>query len=204
MPAAVSARISTNSCGESNTRCGYAAASTPLRTAFSSSILAVRPIRQKKLKVMRQWMKGKRPTAVMVEAGRDLSISAFSGNAMGSIENFIALLGNKLIPVFRAQSTDIAEALAVKLKEINFPDAYILSSQEGILKAKAANYNFYGILDLSGDSSEITDEKLAQIRSEVNSSNAKSVLLPEAYAEKEYMAGSAKKRCQRMAGQQFS
>lgn len=74
----------------------------------------------------------------MVEAGRDLSISAFSGNAMGSIENFIALLGNKLIPVFRAQSTDIAEALAVKLKEINFPDAYILSSQEGILKAKAS------------------------------------------------------------------
>ena len=49
---------STNSCGESNTRYGYAAASTPLRTAFSSSILAVRtPIRQKRLKVMRQWMK---------------------------------------------------------------------------------------------------------------------------------------------------
>ncbi len=178
---------STNSCGESNTRYGYAAASTPLRTAFSSSVLAVRPDTAEEIESYAAMDESKRPTAVMVEAGRDLSISTFSGNAMGSIENFIALLGNKLIPVFRAQSADIAEALAVKLKEINFPDAYILSSQEGLLKAKAANYNFYGILDLSGDSSEITDEKLAQIRSKVNSSNAKSVLLPEAYAEKEYI-----------------
>lgn len=62
-----------------------------------------------------------------------------------------------------------------------------MSNSEAILAAKEANFNFYGLLDMSGDTDEITEDKLAEIRSSVNSSKCKTVLLPEAYAEKEYI-----------------
>ena len=166
---------------------GYAQASTPIKNTYSSSALAVKPDTAEDIESYAAMDESKRPTAVMVDVNSDLSLSTYTGNPLGSIEEFLPSLNNKLIPVFRTQNADTAEALAQTLYDISFPDAYILSSQEGLLRAKEANYNFYGILDLSEDSDEITADKLASIRSSVNSSNVKSVLLPAAYAEKEYI-----------------
>ena len=177
----------TNTHEDFKTGYGYAKASTPIRTAYSSSVLAAKPDDKEDIASYAAMDESKRPTAVMVDTNSDLSLSTYTGNQLGSVEEFLPSLNNKLIPVFRTQNADTAEALAAKLREISFPDAYILSSQEGLLRAKEANYNFYGILDLSEDSGEITADKLAKIRVSVNASNAKSVLLPEAYAEKEYV-----------------
>lgn len=167
---------------------GYAEASTPLKNDYSSSALAVKPDTAEDIENYVAMDKSERPTSVMVDVNIDLSVSTFSGNEIGTIEQLLAVLENKLIPIFRTDDTDTAVALAQKLYDIDFPDAYILSTSEAILTAKeAANFNFYGMLDMSDDTDEITEDKLAEIRSIVNSSNCKTVLLPEAYAEKEYI-----------------
>lgn len=177
----------TIACKDCETSCGYAQASTPIKNLYSSAVLAVKPDTAEEIKSYAAMEENKRPTAVMVDVNGNLSLSTFSGKNIGCIENLLTSLNSKLIPVFRTNSADTAGALAAKLSEINFPDAYILSSHEALLKAKETNCNFYGILDLSEDTDEITDVKLAEIRSNVNSSNAKSVLLPQNYAEKEYI-----------------
>lgn len=166
---------------------GYAQLSTPLKTDYSSSVLAVKPDTAEQIKSYASMDESKRPTAVMVEVNDNLTLSTYSQKDLGGIEDFLAMLNNRIIPVFRAKEADTAQALAQKLSEINFPDAYILSSKEGLIKAKETYYNFYGLLDLSGASGEITDDTLAQIRADVNSANAKSVLLPEEYALKSYI-----------------
>lgn len=166
---------------------GYAQASTPLKNDYSSSALAVKPDTMQDINSYAGMDESERPTAVMVDVKSDLSLTTFTGNDIGAIEDLLASLDNKLIPVFRTQQADTAEALAQKLHDINFPDAYILSNKEALLAAKKVNFNFYGILDMSNDTDKITEEKLAEIRSDVNSSNCKTVLLPEAYAQKEYI-----------------
>ena len=166
---------------------GYAEASTPLKNNYSSSALAVKPDTAEDIESYAVLDESERPSSVMVEVNSDLSVSTLTGNAIGSIEQLLAALDNKLIPIFRTDDTDTAVALAQKLDDINFPDAYILSNSEAILAAKETNFNFYGLLDMSGDTDEITEDKLAEIRSSVNSSKCKTVLLPEAYAEKEYI-----------------
>lgn len=166
---------------------GYSELNTPIQNDYSSSALIAKPESLEDIQKYADKEDQTRPTAILAEVDSELSLKSCSGKELCSVSELLPLLNGAVMPVFRVKDADTAQKLAQELAEINYPDAYILADAEALKKAKAVNVNFYGALDLSSDQSEINDASLARIRSEVNSAGAKTVLLPQRYADKEYV-----------------
>lgn len=173
--------------GEQPVIYGYSELNTPIQNDYSSSALIAKPASIEDIQKYADKENQTRPTAILTEVNNDLSLNSYSGKALCSVSELFPYLNGAIMPVFRVKDADTAEKLTRELAAVNYPDAYILAGAEALKKAKAVNVNFYGALDLTSDQSEINEANLARIRSEVNSAGAKTVLLPQRYAEKKYV-----------------
>ena len=112
-------------------------------------------------------------TTLALEGGKNVSdvLDAFFG---------------KMIPIFKVETTEVAQSLAKLLKEKSYPDAFVLSSNVEALNAARNAYNLmYGMLDLR-KSNETNAEKIAQ---SANEAQCRAVLLAQSKAPRALVEG---------------
>ena len=91
---------------------------------------------------------GVRPASVIVRAGADGNAKAVNGETLGTLAEAYDKFGGKIIPIFRAETDEEADALIKFYKEkYRVVDSAVLSSTPGLVKrVKGENSEIRGII----------------------------------------------------------
>lgn len=132
------------------------------------------------------------PASALLHVDGQLQITDASGSkTLGTLDQALALIGNKMMPVFSIQSEEAIQPLAAYLEEQGLEDAFVMS-QDGTLvkKVREAYPMARGIVDFRSVTwpDGLKQEDLMDIRRTVNKSSARIALLPSEIASRENTA----------------
>ncbi len=113
----------------------------------------------------------------------ELAVVNKNGEKIASIEEAIALLDGKIIPVFRPLDIDSAKNAAEYLKKNKYKDIMVIGSESVISEFKKIYELAKSILDLTSE--DISMLSLSDIREMTNKSKSRICLLPTSLATSE-------------------
>ena len=105
----------------------------------------------------------------------------------GTLPEVYEKVARKMLPVFYVRTDKAADALTEYLRSEKIVDGMVMSDRpELVASVRRTRKKLGGAIDFTGmDTSNITDDKLFEIISTVNSSSAKTALLPESIATRD-------------------
>ena len=119
---------------------------------------------------------------------KDLNVIDKNDEIITDIHNAILHLENKIIPTFRIETEEVAQAFCLFENKVTLQDAAVISSAPEIIKYIRENTSYViGIIDYSHNDygEELSEEEMMQIRGEVNKNLSKIAVLPLRYITRE-------------------
>ncbi|MFS0836502.1 glycerophosphodiester phosphodiesterase family protein [Paenibacillus sp. 1P03SA] len=128
------------------------------------------------------------PATAMLYVNGNLKITSPGGAEIGSLDDILAALNNKVIPAFYVRDEAGTDKLVEALKARGIEDAFIVSDKGGLVKkARQAYPIIRGIVDFRQAKAD-TAEELMEIRRQTTVNLAKIALLSQKAATRESMA----------------
>ena len=128
------------------------------------------------------------PSHAIYTLNKDLNIVDKNGSIITDIHNAIIHLENKVVPTFRIETIEVAQAFCMFEKSVILTDAAVISTDVDIINFIRQNTSFViGIIDFSqNDYGEtLSPDEMMQIRGIVNKNLSKIVVLPTRYINKD-------------------
>lgn len=128
------------------------------------------------------------PSHAIYTLDKDLNVIDKNDEIITDIHNAILHLENKIIPTFRIETEEVAQAFCLFENKVTLQDAAVISSVPEIIKYIRENTSYViGIIDYSHNDygEELSEEEMMQIRGEVNKNLSKIAVLPLRYITRE-------------------
>jgi len=119
-------------------------------------------------------------TAILT-VNKDLDVLGYSSNnVIGTLSSMYDAMKHRVIPAFRVNDTDSANAIAEYLKNNMIEDAFVISKNPELVRKAREIYTFLrGIVEFDSLSSNADTQELMDVRNTVNGSFSKIALIPE-------------------------
>lgn len=117
------------------------------------------------------------PANAMITIDEDLNVIDYSGNIITSLDEFIKVSENKVIPCINVNNETIGNKLVEYLEANSIEDVTVISEEPSIIKNIRDNYSIVrGVLKFN-DTEALTEDRMMEIIKTTNSCTARTALI---------------------------
>lgn len=130
-----------------------------------------------------------KPAAVILHINKQLNITDKGGKTLFSLDDALASLDWKIMPVFELEDAETVEPLVEYLRSIHFSDCFFMSKAPGLVKtAREALPTARGVIDYTEaykGKTNLSREECVELRKSMKINNGTIALLPQSAARQE-------------------
>lgn len=123
---------------------------------------------------------------IILNINKNLEVTGYgSNNVIGTVASLYEAMRSKVIPAFRVNDSETAQAISKYLKDNGIEDVFVISKYPELVKQARKNYSLIrGIIEFDSLPSNLDSSQLLNIVNFANSNLSRIVLIPSEIATK--------------------